>query len=252
MPNDLIEIKGLTRSFQGRPVLRGVDLRVPEGGLTVVIGKSGEGKSVLLKHVMGLLRPDSGDVRFEGRALGEMTRAQLRALKPRMSYMFQGMALFDSLTVFENVALPLRERLRLPGREVEARVGRMLEELELAGARERYPSQLSGGMQKRVALARALVTEPSIVLFDEPTTGLDPLRKWAVFRLIDASRRRFGFTALMVSHDIPDVFEIATHVALLDEGRIVFSGTPEEALASEHPVLRGFMPGREGVTAPAE
>lgn len=249
MSNTFIEIKGLTKSFQGRSVLRGVDLAVPEGQLTVVIGKSGEGKSVLLKHVMGLLRPDSGDVFFEGRALGAMSGAERRALKPRMSYMFQGMALFDSLTVFENIALPLRERLRLGEREVAQRVGRMLGELELEPARERYPSQLSGGMQKRVALARALVTEPSIVLFDEPTTGLDPLRKWGVFRLVDSSRRRFGFTALMVSHDIPDVFEIADRVALLDEGRIVFSGAPAEAKASRHPVLRGFMPTAEDIAA---
>jgi len=247
--NTFIEIKGLTKSFQGRAVLRGVDLAVEEGKLTVVIGKSGEGKSVLLKHVMGIMRPDSGDVFFEGRPLGAMSRAERRALKPKMSYMFQSMALFDSLTVFENIALPLRERLRLGEGEVGRRVGRMLAELELEPARDRYPSQLSGGMQKRVALARALVTEPSIVLFDEPTTGLDPLRKWSVFKLIDSSRRRFGFTALMVSHDIPDVFEIADRVALLDEGRIEFSGTPDEARASEHPVLRGFMPGRAELAA---
>lgn len=247
MTKALIEVRDLTKSFGGRKVLRGVDLDIPAGQLTVVIGKSGEGKSVLLKHMMGLLRPDSGDVHFEGQALGSMSGAQRRGLKSVMSYMFQGMALFDSLTVYDNIALPLREKLRLREDEVRTRVARKLEELELSEVPGRFPSELSGGMQKRVALARALVTEPRIVLFDEPTTGLDPLRKWSVFRLIDRSRRLFGFTAVMVSHDIPDVFELADRVALLDEGRIVFSGTSQEAKDSGHPLIRAFMPGSEGL-----
>jgi phospholipid/cholesterol/gamma-HCH transport system ATP-binding protein len=241
----LIEIRDLVKSFQDKPVLRGVNLDIPAGGLTAVIGKSGEGKSVLLKHVMGLMSPDSGCVRFEGRELGKMTGAERRGLKSVMSYMFQGMALFDSLTVFDNVALPLREKQRLPEPEVKRRVEQKLQELELTEAPGKFPSQLSGGMQKRVALARALVTNPRIVLFDEPTTGLDPLRKRAVFKLIDESRKAFGFTAVMVSHDIPDVFTIAERVALLDEGRIVFSGTSEEALTSDNPILGAFMPGHE-------
>ncbi len=249
MTKALIEIRELAKSFQGRPVLRGVNLEIPAGGLTAVIGKSGEGKSVLLKHIMGLIRPDSGDVLFEGKALGGMNRAERSELKSAMSYMFQGMALFDSLTVFDNIALPLREKLRLKEPEVRARVERKLKELELSEVPGKFPSQLSGGMQKRVALARALVTEPRIVLFDEPTTGLDPLRKWAVFKLIDDSRKAFGFTALMVSHDIPDVFTVADRVALLDEGKIVFSGTSRQALESDHPVLRGFMPRTDGVVA---
>jgi len=238
----LIEITDLKKSFGGRPVLRGVDLSIPAGGLAAVIGKSGEGKSVLLKHIMGLMLPDSGDVRFEGKSLGTMTQAERRGLKRVMSYMFQGMALFDSLTVFDNIALPLREKLRLGEPEVRDKVTRKLAELELSEASDRFPSQLSGGMQKRVALARALVTEPRIVLFDEPTTGLDPLRKWAVFKLIDESRKAFGFTAVMVSHDIPDVFTVADTVALLDEGRIVFSGTSRQAMESDNPILRSFMP----------
>ncbi len=250
MSETLIQIKGLHKSFGERAVLRGVDLDVPAGGLTVVIGKSGEGKSVLLKHVIGLMRPDAGEVYFEGRALGAMNRAERDALKGHMSYMFQGMALFDSLSVFDNVALPLREKLRLPPAEVRRRVEPMLEELELADVPQRYPSQLSGGMQKRVALARALVTKPRIVLFDEPTTGLDPMRKWGVFRLIDRSRKAYGFTALMVSHDIPDVFSIADRVALLDEGRIVFRGTAREARDADNPLLKAFMPGPEALEEP--
>lgn len=243
MSTTLIEIDDLRKSFQGKTVLDGVNLSIPAGGLTAVIGKSGEGKSVLLKHIMGLMRPDSGDVRFEGRALGAMSHAERRGLKSVMSYMFQGMALFDSLTVYDNIALPLREKLRLREPEVRTRVERKLAELDLSEVPGKFPSQLSGGMQKRVALARALVTEPRIVLFDEPTTGLDPLRKWGVFKLIDESRRTFGFTAVMVSHDIPDVFTIADTVALLDGGKIVFSGSSKEATESDHPVLRAFMPG---------
>lgn len=245
----LIEIIDLVKSFQGKAVLRGVNLSIPAGGLTAVIGKSGEGKSVLLKHVMGLMRPDSGDVHFEGKALGSMSRAERSGLKSAMSYMFQGMALFDSLTVYDNIALPLREKLRLKEPEVRERVERKLAELELSEVPGKYPSQLSGGMQKRVALARALVTGPRIVLFDEPTTGLDPLRKWAVFKLIDDSRKAFGFTAVMVSHDIPDVFTVADRVALLDEGKIVFSGTSREAMESDHPMLRAFMPRMSGGVA---
>lgn len=251
MSTPLIEIKDLKKSFQGRPVLRGVNLSIQAGGLTAVIGKSGEGKSVLLKHVMGLLLPDSGDVWFEGKALGTMSSSERRGLKSVMSYMFQSMALFDSLTVFDNVALPLREKLRLPEPQVRERVEGLLKELELAQVPGKFPSQLSGGMQKRVALARALVTQPRIILFDEPTTGLDPMRKWGVFKLIDESRRAFGFTAVMVSHDIPDVFSIADAVALLDEGRIVFTGTGQEALASDHPTLRAFMPGLDENGRPA-
>ena len=242
MSTSLIEIEDLRKSFQGRPVLKGVNLSIPAGGLTAVIGKSGEGKSVLLKHIIGLMQPDSGDVRFEGRALADMNQTERRGLKAVMSYMFQGMALFDSLTVFDNIALPLREKLRLKEPEVRDRVMRKLAQLELSDVPGKFPSQLSGGMQKRVALARALVTEPRIVLFDEPTTGLDPLRKRAVFQLIDDSRRSFGFTAVMVTHDIPDVFSIADTVALLDEGRIVFSGTSREAMESDQPMMLAFMP----------
>ena len=242
MSTPLITIQDLCKSFQGNPVLKGVSMEIPAGGLTAIIGKSGEGKSVLLKHIIGLIRPDSGDVRFEGRSLGAMTAGERKALKGTMSYMFQGMALFDSLTVFDNIALPLRERLGLAEPEVKHRVEEKLGQLELADIAQKYPSQISGGMQKRVALARALVTEPRIVLFDEPTTGLDPLRKWSVFKLIDDSRKAFGFTAVMVSHDIPDVFEVADHVAVLDEGVIVFQGDSAGALASDLPLLRAFMP----------
>ena len=243
MTQTMIEIRGLTKAFAGQPVLRGVDMTVPEGEVTAVIGKSGEGKSVLLKHIIGLLGQDSGDILFQGESLSTMTRAERRALRRRCSYMFQNMALFDSMTVFDNIALPLRETERLPEPTVVERVRSMAERLELVPTLPRYPSQLSGGMQKRVALARALVTEPRLVLFDEPTTGLDPIRKAAVLSLIDQSRRRFGFTALLVSHDIPDVFGVVGHVAMLDGGRIVFEGSPEAIMAATDPVVRRFLAG---------
>lgn len=243
MPVPMIEIRGLTKAFQGQPVLRGVDMVVPEGMVTAVIGKSGEGKSVLLKHIIGLLRQDAGEILFHGTPLSGMDGAARRAFRRRCSYMFQNMALFDSMTVFDNIALPLRETERLPEPEVVQRVGAMAERLELSVVMAKYPSQISGGMQKRVALARALVTRPGLVLFDEPTTGLDPIRKASVLSLIDQSRRRFGFTAVLVSHDIPDVFGVAGHVAMLDGGRIVWQGHPEGITACDDPMVRRFLAG---------
>jgi len=243
-PQPMIEIRGLAKAFAGQPVLRGVDMTVPEGVVTAVIGKSGEGKSVLLKHIIGLLKPDSGDILFQGKALSEVDAAARRAFRRRCSYMFQNMALFDSLTVFDNIALPLRETAKAPEDEVAEKVGTMASRLELTGILAKFPSQISGGMQKRVALARALVTEPGLVLFDEPTTGLDPIRKAAVLALIDQSRREFGFTAVLVSHDIPDVFHVSGHLAMLDAGRIVWEGPPEAIGACEDPVVRRFLAGQ--------
>jgi len=243
MTYPMIAIRGLKKAFQGQEILRGVDMTVPEGIITAVIGKSGEGKSVLLKHIIGLLTQDSGDILFQGEALSTMTRAERRTFRRHCSYMFQNMALFDSMTVFDNIALPLRETERLPEPQVAKRVDELCQRLELTGVRGKYPSQISGGMQKRVALARALATEPKLVLFDEPTTGLDPIRKASVLALIDQSRRQFGFTAVLVSHDIPDIFSIVGHVAMLDGGRIVFEGTPAEITASTEPLVRRFLAG---------
>ncbi|KHK03344.1 ABC transporter ATP-binding protein [Desulfovibrio sp. TomC] len=243
MNQPMIEIHGLTKAFQGQPVLRGVDMIVPEGMVTAVIGKSGEGKSVLLKHIIGLLRQDAGEILFHGEALSAMSREGQRAFRRRCSYMFQNMALFDSMTVAENIALPLRETEHLNESQAAAKVMAMAERLELAGILGKYPSQISGGMQKRVALARALVTQPGLVLFDEPTTGLDPIRKASVLQLIDSARRQFDFTAVLVSHDIPDVFAVAGHVAMLDAGRIVWQGSPEAIGHSQDPVVQRFLAG---------
>ncbi|MHC1711698.1 MAG: ABC transporter ATP-binding protein [Solidesulfovibrio sp.] len=243
MTKPMIEIRGLKKAFQGQEILRGVDMVVPEGTVTAIIGKSGEGKSVLLKHIIGLLEQDSGEILFQGEPLSAMTRPERRAFRRHLSYMFQSMALFDSMTVFDNIALPLRETERQPEAEVATRVTAMAERLELTGILAKFPSQISGGMQKRVALARALVTEPRLVLFDEPTTGLDPIRKASVLELIANSHKQFGFTALLVSHDIPDVFNVSGHVAMLDGGRIVWQGSPEAIAVSDDPVVRRFLAG---------
>ena len=243
----LIELREIVKSFGSHTILNGVNLRIFRGEILTLIGKSGGGKSVLLKHIVGLLTPDSGDILFQGQPLASFNRGQRREFKRRISYMFQNNALFDSMTVFENIALPLIEKLRLPKEEVSKRVMAKVEQLELREVVEKFPSQISGGMQKRVALARALIMEPEIVLFDEPTTGLDPLRKNAVLGMIAQYQKQFGFTAVVVSHDIPDVFFISNRVAIIDGGKIIFEGTPIELEQNEEPVVQQFLHGEQAL-----
>ena len=241
----LIEFKQVFKRFGDNAVLKGVDLSIYQGQVTAIIGKSGIGKSVLLKHIIGLLEPDQGEIRFQGQAINAMSAVARRAVKMKFSYMFQGTALFDSMTVYENVALPLKEKGRVPFREIQRRVRDKLAQLDLAGIEDKYPSQLSGGMKKRVAMARALVIEPEIVLFDEPTTGLDPIRKNAAHAMIAQYQKTFGFTGVMVSHEIPDVFYICQRIAMLDQGRIIFQGSPAEIQNSTEPVIRQFIRGED-------
>lgn len=243
MGEPFIRTEGLSKSFGENHVIRDVDLDVRRGEILTLIGKSGVGKSILLKLLISILEPDAGRIFFEGRPLDAMSRAERRAYHRKMSYVFQGMALLDSLTVFENIALPLQEHRAAPREEIRRRVLEKMALLDLHGIEESYPSQLSGGMRKRVALARALVTDPEIVLFDEPTTGLDPIRRHAVHSLITDYQRRFGFTAVLVSHEIPDVFYISQRIAMLEEGRIIFIGTPDELRRSQDPVIRSFIAG---------
>ncbi len=247
MTQPLIEMRSVHKRFGNQQVLAGVDLPIQKGKVTTIIGKSGTGKSVLLKHVIGLLEPDSGEICFEGRPIHQMAKAERRALKLRFSYMFQGNALFDSMPIYDNIALPLRERHRFSEPQIKKRVAERLHQLDLGDIGDRYPSQVSGGMRKRVALARALVTDPEIVLFDEPTTGLDPIRKNAVHSMIADYQRRFGFTAVLVSHEIPDVFFISQQVAMLDEGRIIFDGTSSGIQESRDPVIQHFLKGLETI-----
>ncbi len=237
----MIEIEDLHKAFDGQQVLRGASLKVKRGELLALIGSSGGGKSVLLKHVAGLLRADRGTVRVGGEDVARLGGTRLKALRGRLGFVFQGGALFDSLTVFENVAFPLREKTRLSHEAIVKRVLNELSQVGLSGSEHKYPSQISGGMIKRVALARALVTEPELMLFDEPTTGLDPVRGLAILRLIAAAHQRRGFTGMIVTHEIPRVFQFVNRVALLHEGRFLAHGPPSELLESRDPVVQEFV-----------
>jgi phospholipid/cholesterol/gamma-HCH transport system ATP-binding protein len=239
----VIQVEALTKSFGMQRVLRGVNLTVPTGAITIIIGRSGGGKSVLLKHLIGLLRPDAGRVLVDGQDVTRLNGAALDRVRRRYGVVFQGGALFDSLTCGENVAFPLREKLRLPRRQVGERVEAALAQVGLEGAAAKYPAEISGGMRKRVAIARALVTEPEIIFFDEPTTGLDPILVNTIHRLIADLHGRHKFTALIVSHEIPEIFDIADRVAMLGEGRIVEEGPPDAVRASANPIVQKFIRG---------
>ena len=224
-------------------VLNKVTFSVPRGQTTVIAGGSGQGKSVTLKLVLGLMTPDSGQILVDGQDVSRLRGEGLRKLRTKFGVLFQGSALFDSLTVFENVALPLRERMRMTGSEVEERVMTTLEQLELVGHENKFPAQLSGGMKKRVGLARALQLEPEIVLFDEPTTGLDPIMTGEIYSLFARTQERIGYTAVIVSHDIPKVFALADQIVLLNKGEIDVFATPAEIQYSTKPYIREFAAG---------
>ncbi len=241
MTEPLIEFKNVTKRFGSRTILDQVNLKIYEGEITTIIGKSGSGKSVLLKHIIGLLKPDEGSVMFRGTPLDAMRKKQWDEYLGKISYMFQNNALFDSLSVFDNVALPLRENTRLSRSEIRAKVMARLEQTELAAVAHKYPAELSGGMQKRAALARALVIDPQIVLFDELTTGQDPIRRNAILGMIAEYKKKYGFTAILISHDIPDVFFISNRILALYDKRIVFQGTPEELEIFQHPLTEEII-----------
>ena len=231
----IIEFKNVTKRFGKRTILDCVNLRIHEGQVTTIIGKSGEGKSVLLKHIIGLLRPEEGSVLYRGNPIEKMKRREWNAYLGQISYMFQNNALFDSKTVYENVAMPLRKYTELSKRQVREKVMARIEQTELREVAHKYPSELSGGMQKRTALARALVTDPKIVLFDELTTGQDPIRRNMILGMIAEYKKKFGFTAVLISHDIPDVFFISNRILALYRKKIVFQGTPEAFEDFDHP-----------------
>ncbi len=243
----LIEFLNVTKRFGENTVLDRVNLKIYENEITTIIGKSGTGKTVLMKHIIGLLRPDEGVILFAGKPLTEMTKGEWREYKRHISYLFQHNALFDSMTVFENVSLPLVQTTSFNKEEIETKVMNRIEQTDLTDAKDKYPAELSGGMQKRAALARALVTDTTIVLFDEPTTGQDPIRKNVILSMIAQYRRRFGFTAVLISHDIPDVFYISDRVVLLWEGTVGFEGTFKEVTRLNHPMLVEFLNSLEGL-----
>ena len=239
----MIKVSRLRKSFNGQPVLNGIDLEVPDGSITIIIGRSGGGKSVFLKHLLGLMRPDDGSIEVAGVDLTRLRGRALDEVRKRYGVVFQGGALFDSMTCRDNVGFPLREKFRLTRANIAKRVDRALAQVELEGIGDKYPEEVSGGMRKRVAIARALVTEPEVVFFDEPTTGLDPVLVNTIHHLILELHRRLHFTAVMVSHEIPEIFEIADRVGMLHDGRIVELGPPEAIQASSNPVVQQFIRG---------
>jgi len=239
----MIELYRVTKAFGEQVVLNDLNLVIPTGKITAVIGPSGEGKSVLLRHIIGLLKPDMGRVIVDGDDITHMGRRQLNKVRERFGFLFQNAALFDSMTVFENVAFPLQEKTRLTREEIRERVHEALEDVGLRDVDDKYPDQLSGGMKKRVGLARALLLKPAIILFDEPTTGLDPIICNAMHRLIKETHQRYGFTAVIVTHEVPAIFDVCEYVAMLYRGRIQMRGTPEEIRTSEDPVVRQFING---------
>lgn len=239
----MIQLINLHKSFGSQKVLQGLDLTVPTGAITAIIGPSGEGKSVTIKQMIGLQQPDQGDVLVDGSSIVGLSRSKLNNVREKFAMVFQNSALFDSMTVFENVAFPLEEKTAMTKGEIAERVKTALNEVGLYNVDHKFPDELSGGMKKRVGLARALLINPQFVLFDEPTTGLDPVIRRAIHQLIQETQAKFGFTAVLVSHDIPDIFDVAHHIAMLYKGKILQSGTPDEIRASENPVVRQFISG---------
>ena len=233
----------VTKRFGEQVVLNHLNLKVPHGKITAVIGPSGEGKSVLLKQMIGLMRPDEGRVVVDGEDISRMRRAELNRVREKFGMLFQNAALFDSQTVFENVAFPLEEKTRLSRGEIRDRVHEALEHVGLKGIDSKYPDELSGGMKKRVGLARALLLDPRIILFDEPTTGLDPIICRAIHQLIHDTHTRYGFTAVIVSHEIPEIYDISDHVATLYRGENISMGSPDDIRKADHPVVRQFVSG---------
>jgi phospholipid/cholesterol/gamma-HCH transport system ATP-binding protein len=222
-------------------VLRGVTLDFPREKLTYILGSSGAGKSVLLKHILGLLRPDQGEVWVSGQNVSQLRGEVLTRFRLRFGMLFQNSALFDEMTVFENVAFPLVEHTSFSVAKIKALVHKTLSLLGMKDGYHKFPSELSGGMRKRVGLARAIIREPSILLYDEPTTGLDPVTRKTVDELIETLKRELKLTSIVISHDIPSALLLADHIAFLDQGKIIFSGNPREFRLSTHPVIQSFV-----------
>ncbi|MCX8030101.1 MAG: ABC transporter ATP-binding protein [Thermodesulfovibrionales bacterium] len=240
----MIKIIDLHKSFADQQVLKGVNLEIADKELVAIIGQSGGGKSVFLRHLIGLLKPDKGSIIIDGVDITKVNRKELDLTRQKFGVVFQGGALFDSVNIYDNVAFPLREKLMLKEDVIKQKVTEILEEVGLVGIEKKYPAEISGGMRKRVALARALVTEPKIVLFDEPTTGLDPILLHSIHNLIIDTHKKYGFTGVIISHDIPEIFDVVDRVAFLYKGKIVEVGTPKEIQNSTNPVSRHFITGK--------
>jgi phospholipid/cholesterol/gamma-HCH transport system ATP-binding protein len=244
-PLDLmIRVRGVTKRFGDQAVLRGLDMDIPRGGTTVVLGRSGCGKSVLLKHFIGLMRADSGRIEVDGEDVSVMSEEDFVRIRRKVGMLFQGAALFDSMSVAGNLAFPLRESGVRDEEEIGFRVREALEMVGLAGEEMKMPDQLSGGMRKRVGLARTIVSRPACILYDEPTTGLDPIATDSINHLIRRLQERLRVTSVVVTHDMRTAFHTADHLVFLHEGTVYAQGSPEEVRGSKDPVLRDFIEGR--------
>lgn len=244
--SSMIAVRGLTKSIGPQEILRGVDLDVAKGETLVIIGRSGGGKSVMLKHLVGLMQPDAGEIWIDGENIIGLSERKLAAIRLKVGILFQGGALFDSMTVEENIAFPLREAGERDPKIIRERVDEMLEVIELEGQHDKMPVNLSGGMKKRVGLARSIIRRPSCVLYDEPTAGLDPVVSDSINRLIRRLQERFHVTSIVVTHDMKSAFHIADHIAYLHQGRIYFYGTSDELQRATDPLLQDFLLGRSG------
>lgn len=238
----MIEIKGLKKAFGSKQVLTGVDLTIPDNETLVIVGRSGCGKSVMLKHIVGLLTPDEGDVFVQGKLIRELKEKELYGIRKMFGFLFQGAALFDSMTVEENVMLPIVESgEKFSKSEMDKAVAEKLEMVGLPGIQKNKPSELSGGMRKRVGLARALITNPQYILYDEPTTGLDPIMSDNIDDLIKELAGRLKVTSVVVTHDMFSVKNVADRVAMMHEGKVYFTGTPDELLNSKDQTIYDFI-----------
>ena len=240
----MLTVRDLTKTIGTQEILRGVDLDVARGETLAIIGRSGGGKSVLLKHLVGLMEPDSGEIWVEDQNIIGLSERQLGAIRQKIGILFQGAALFDSMTVAENIAFPLREAGERDPKILREKVREMLDVVELEGQEEKMPVSLSGGMKKRVGLARSIIRRPKCVLYDEPTSGLDPVVSDSINRLIRRLQERLGMTSIVVTHDMKSAFDVASHIAYLHEGRIYFYGTPNQLQQTSDPLLQDFMLGR--------
>ncbi len=243
MTTPFIQFTDIKKSFGTNYILKGINLSIYKGEILAIIGKSGTGKSVLLKHIIGLIEQDSGQILIQGKPLNKLSSKVKKKFQKTLSYMFQDNALFDFMNIYDNIALPLIENSRFPENQIKEMVFTRISQLGLTGTQNKFPAQLSGGMKKRVALARALVIDPQIVLFDEPTSGLDPVRKKKVHLMIQEYQEQFGFTAIIVTHDIPEIFKISQRIAMLDNGVIQFEGSKEDLLNSQSKILNNFIRG---------
>lgn len=236
-----IRFEGVTKSFGRDKVLKGITITFPAGKLSYILGSSGAGKSVMLKHILGLLQPDTGLVHVAGQNMTQLKGDERANFRKIFGVLFQNSALFDDITIFENVAFPLREHTRLTEKEITEKVTKTLTILGMTSGYDKLPNQLSGGMKKRVGLARAIIREPGVLLYDEPTTGLDPVTRTTVDALIETLKREFKLTSVVISHDLPSALLLADRIAFLHQGQIVFWGTPSEFRQCEHEAIQAFL-----------